>query len=1566
MNTDIPTHPPSQTKESFGSKDKNNSQMYEKKIQSLTAANLALENEKLTLLRLKDKALAESACKMDDLIHEHKNSMRDMKEMFDNLKKEYDQFKTENANETKKWINQFNDVTHRYSESEILVKDLQNDLKIKVDMIQKQNINLSEKDKELVKFQNELQKMTEQLNADKMKYTITICEMQGELEQANRLVQSLQVTIKTYKESENAKTEAELENTKLLEAELERISTESHILRKQLTDEEGMRLSLATKLEETKLQFVKYEESIQQLSIEKDQLQNQIMICDHTSFEQREQIQEMQISDLQGHVDKLKNDLESSLKRINDLSMENDKTIKENDEIKIQRQSSEYEIQTLRAQLELLNEEMNETMETMNETQNDMSRQKDIIEELQKDIQEKQEQVDIERGKRESAEKALSLKSKENIELEHELKSFKDSSSNSSQIIQTHTEIIEKFEFERNQLISTKEKLETHLQELMDKNTYLEEECTSLSIRLEETKVKLDSKDENLLSLTTQFNELNSHLTLTKEHLENVRKEKDNMTASGIEYKNKNLMLLERVSSLEKALDDMKNCLYVEKEGNSNLRTKLSQSEISLKEVEEERNSQIDMLKEKVHSLETLNLELEQDTENVRTQNMTLNSLVKDLEYELKSLNADIESKLVESTNRTELLMHERDAYKEQAEKANALSEEHKKRIEEIKNELQTQLQVFETRMKDIDMELSEKSEILAKITLQFNDLERLCTQKDVQIEELKKEQTESLSGINELEKARSELEDQLKVITERYVEQMEKKVPWLEQQIQKLQEKLQSQLAIISQLEMEKQSLSAQLQLDQDDINDLISNSTHGNEDLLAKESQLKSVLESLEIVKKEKLDLEGVLMEKEIAFSALERNLLEKITIFTEKEPVMLATIETLNSKCSQLENELEEGKTHLFASEGIVKSLKFNEEDLKGRLRNLEASLECISKQKERADVELVQMKEEFTDKQILIEECLMELECKNQQIAKGKEIHDNMTADIEKLKPRVATLQSELTETKSNLNDLEKVHQSLLHSVNKFSAANRQLEQGNKEKEIEIKKWITIVDEHKEKIQELNAILADKEESRMKERIELETKISQADQIIDAKTALTVTLKQENSEKMEEIIKLQKQISELEVELQGHSKELQEEAIKNRDLISEMERNLESLEDEKLNLLEELDSKNLEIEQLQKELNEKLGVAQKTIKELGVKYTSLQESNDIKDDDISTLKRNLSKAESTAKSFEEEISLQNQVIVDLKNEISHYETKIESLNSEVMSKSDSITSYENDIVQLKQERVSALNDLKLKEQEISTLQEECHRRQDELISCRESLNAKQNEVEKILEDLLESKEKNKELMMNASKQSQDYSEELRCIENKTKTEITNLNLEMKNLKTIIESLEKREQTCRSDLLKSQQEENLLREEIQRLQLQVRGDDHINCASKISKLEDRLQEQMQSDAAILNQTKAELERQIMMNNKDSASLAKVLRENQQRRKEVEFLKTKISTLKKRLADTATENIISPQEQITLKNDKQNLEMPVKRESDADSVNPRKRVENLTSESIEEEEKSETCAQQ
>ena len=1194
-----------------------------------------------------------------------------------------------------------------------------------------------------------------------------------------------------------------LESSKFHEQNKELI--ESH--RKQLSDLENMYQSKIYSLQQSQ-QKISFDNEHLQKSLSNTEnrlkdLQEQCNVFKKERDDSNTSLQaasenirnlESQLKETKQEKDKEISLITSKLESVQQLFLQNQKVIKDLEELKNSHSQSKLTHQEEHAlELNRLSQQITEKEEIIKGQNIQCRSLEEKVLQLTSDF--KQKTVELE-----ETNKKLSWLQQE---LENYSKSSKDLASKCEEkdltIAKLNNEI--KFQNEKLQYEMDKRKTENNekdgkLHDLQNRVQTLETELRDFTHKYENSRMKLELSEKKNEELTLDQNRmieeynkqkkelqaeveklneklhqgLEKNLSIERAHLEKVQELKDKIV--NLEIENRAL-----VSQLQETRKSLENLCSQKEQTTKTLEERKTEISQNLSEIQE-KNRQLEKLNKKLskkdHEISSLKSEKEILKQNLKEKEI----LLKENESKLVSVQNEIEEK--EKNMKT--LLKEREKQENAIEQLNrellTLTQtniQSQKDLEQLNNvirekeELITKKQQSITELEKQNNNFTQKEKKLSASVenqkLENENLKHQLEKKEEDLKNLKDELLKSTTSTHALEQIKIEMEKKL-VENSKEMENAQQMLKQVQEEHEKLTSTHQNALKDIENLNIQVQELKSML----DTKIQAISNLEKTNSDLTEKhetetstfKTKKQEILTQVEQQKKEIEILKNNLYNKE---SALNQAIEQQRSLENSKTQLE-QQVETLSH---DLQNVKESLATLRRENERLITQHQNSLEEFEEHKNSAEKQIHELSKEKDSFAYEISELKHKLHEREELFKYQENHHKELQEKVMTTTVELTSITKDYEHNQQQVIRLEKELEQLKNEKNELSK---TINEKEKAFEKQNSELlilqeKLANSRKEIEtLKKEVNSKDtklyETSERVRKLELDLKEAQnkldtaskqmeaeksahcEMLQKQKIELENEISNlTEQFNKQKTDMDKnlndllqkndTLKKERSEKEIQLHNQDKKIKELQQSLQALEKQVSETTLEYD--------NLQKLyEEEKSKYSQLLNSNTAQlqkiIEQMEKEKeshNHELQLVKQEFKDLEQKLQ--QEKDD--------LKEQLNTSSVELKSKHQELESQNMKTKMLQEELEKRKSEVEELQEQRKSQLQDYSKLTQELTAMKEnhhektlehEQFKSIieNNLKQKETQITQLETQMNAKSQEISELTQTLKSKNEDI------------------------------------------------------------------------------------------------------------------------------------------------------------------------------------------------------------------------------------------
>ncbi|XP_058451101.1 restin homolog isoform X3 [Malaya genurostris] len=729
-----------------------------------------------------------------------------------------------------------------------------------------------------------------------------------------------------------------------------------------------------------------------------------------------------------------------------------------------------------------------------------------------------------------------------------------------------------------------------------------------------------------------------------------------------------------------------------------------------------------DVLREKQNHIEQLMREREIDREEGANQTITYQKNIQQLKEKIIKL----EGQLTEEKRRCEDLQFSVDEVTFCGDELNYPQGK-------IRNSVHAQTQIYKERIAELERKLSEQSTVQTEQDLASKD-SAPTAELNLEIDKLKAEILQRDQKLHLTEELKSSLENEISKLHERLAEMeknldikvssyniseqcLKEKIAYLEERIEEMGVELTGKDAELEKQYLELKNAEGQLDVEVGHLQDDLRN----KEELLGEKdkqiAKLSGEVAALlnDIRQRDVKLLEGesglkaILDEKDGMLGKLRKDLEELST----KEGALRSEVEGKETKINNL-------NAKLIGSEEQIKSYEESVKELKKLQQSLEDSVKNKNKLLEEKDCLLAQLQDQLKNYSADNEQHTAEIHSKDAELEKKQQ-------ELDSKQDQITKLESEISELSKKLADIIKEKES--RSVEYLAS----LEFETKSKEDLLNKLANQETEHlaKDKQLEESEILIGALQNELKElnvaKANLSRELEETKNSFAARDVALSNANEENLRLSEELGKLKKDsagaISLLEERLKNAQKIHEEtlEQLKNTQrkemedkdsLITQMEASLEKLQQDKGELLVQLDQFKISGKNSNDEIAGKINEIQELTRqvaalkaELASKCESLDKTTQLLTDCNSKLQNGekkfldlqdiFGKLEIEHADLKRKMEALEQKIVQLQQQKADLEKEIDSLRSSTLD-SNSELSRLTDELKLKQKALEELQD------------------------------------------------------------------------------------------------------------------------------------------------------------------------------------------------------------------------------------------------------------------------------
>ncbi|XP_043504569.1 CAP-Gly domain-containing linker protein 1 isoform X1 [Polistes fuscatus] len=930
-------------------------------------------------------------------------------------------------------------------------------------------------------------------------------------------------------------------------------------------------------------------------------------------------------------------------------------------------------------------------------------------------------------------------------------------------------------------------------------------------IQLERDSTKLFEAEEELARLRscqtsnqdkTEFEDLrnrNENLKETKDALEKQVNEKTVLVEEYLEsMKNLEIKLKEKEEegNLKKQVEnDLQNNL---KETKENLREKLMYIE-NLRQVFE---TNTNALKKEL-------TEMKKRIEDVNEKHATeKQSLIVEYEKIVEDKNKQIEMKSQQLTSESQKYLES------QSNVLENLKAENMKHINELSESFGKQLNVKDSKLKEISSQLNEKISEAQKLSNELSNQQDLYNRKDKELNDILHKLEELNVQLKAAESKNVSLADQLR-IQEHAAEDTNR--------IMKEKEKLEEDLSMLRATATDSSAHLEKL-----------------NEELKLKDKELAELRASMTTqIEELKKEFQGEIDVKSKYIEEINLDASQKTMILNKKEKEISELKSLVESKDEEIKHLVEKNSELQYALT-LSEQTKTN---LESELRVFESNIENLNQQLARAEEKFVNVSSQKDKLELDIANLISSSANSSEQLTKYNDELREKERDIDKLQDKLYQMEKDLTSTQGKLENTEKelnknvslLQESRLETENVKSQLIKEkelcLELSEKIKkheskendllnEIEIAKstelslkekcnLISDLNDKLKKIEEDKVILRKEyeiaEESFKKESLDLQK------QLDDAKTQL-IASKEEIQALQKAKVKLEANQSASRWSIEELTDKLNSETkarTKLDSIIAEKDSKIKSLDDALSDLRREKEMINLNREMINQETVNTLSSMENTIADLNEKLV-------VATGNIETKSNELAIAQAEAEQRKTQISELTVESDSLKNSLIQINDKLHSLEDKLKEKDNELRKTEEDKTRLE-------NNLKQVEIELKNVQSDIVTKNNILAELNDKIKDVQDTKEDFiikLQNKLESDIKAKESALEISeKQRNELVQVKESLEQLLATKSADLNaneITMNNLKEQLKVLQdKQEHTVAKEDSKKEEVKAMMNE-------------------------------------------------------------------------------------------------------------------------------------------------------
>uniref|UniRef100_H3AGZ6 Centromere protein F n=1 Tax=Latimeria chalumnae TaxID=7897 RepID=H3AGZ6_LATCH len=1100
---------------------------------------------------------------------------------------------------------------------------------------EKAKLELSEKDKALNKYRDEVTKMTTQLDQSSSKCEVVeqklkqvseelICQRQNTDSARHTMEQRLKEKEKEYQQElcqqlhsfqildqQFKQMKTELQQAKndrnTLQAEIDKLSTMKQRAEKEVEDMKQTLFRTEQTLQAKEKDFKKTVEEVQK---EKNNL--------HCQFEQSSR----QVHQQEEELKMTQQHLKQSQSLVEELKSKNI--------------AREVQLLSFKEKLDKQEQSLNTDLENLRQTVADLQKQQDsaqdILTKREKEMEEMNNKIITMEKETEELQNALCLKYNECAELKRETSLL--------------SEWKNKTENLKNQMLCEKEGMLKEIQELekcLESHQYdnerikvLENEKQNLCLQIENYERLLDCKSADLESQKQIYEKLRK---TAEQADQKYSKEKENMClqviqltaqANGLEKKlqletNKILKMEQSYSELcaeyERAtnLAKSKESVIELKEAEMlNLQNSLSETIIDFeKQLAKVNSEKSDLIKEhenavlgKAVEAENMKLELEKCQNDIAFSKEQISSLECDLKLQ-KDLNSELES-------RCEELM-------------------------KVKDELEEKLVEVAKNLEIVQAEAKEERELKITVSAQqqrVDDLLATVQEKEMSIQKLTSEQERKESCLQSLQSSNQLLEVQVQQLNIQSEAQRQEKEDILasifsnEKEVENLAKENEKLKEVIDTLSQEKQVLleknsnfANMVKEKEAEVSELSTRRAEEHQTILENNVKLESELANLQkkysCMEETKDELEVQIKEKTEKLEEQERKFnkqcaeyLSKMEHYEEANQSLVKEVEKVQSSLNNKLEETTQFKERLIVSEKETENLRKKLSDttegykeLQEMLRRLQQENELLNQQNQQLkSSELAkektqygeELREAMREKESDLSKIQVQLEMLQMDLEDKEVCIESYSTQIEQMEATVKKMESELRESEEQKTIVREEKNSLCKEL---EATKSKLSDALEKEQI-----LKLCAEHKEQSEKELAAVSQEYKSCQLLKTKLETSLQEVSSKCEELEKMYERMQTEKSELISELSNLRTQCTTVLDENSGLAdkiKHLENEVNLSKDESTALHSKLMSLKDENEKLkewakqeeCEKLKLCNKEIERHLFEVNEKLSCSQK---------------------------------------------------------------------------------------------------------------------------------------------------------------------------------------------------------------------------------------------------------------------------------------------------------------------------------------------------------------------------------
>ncbi|KAL2718981.1 restin isoform X8 [Vespula squamosa] len=924
-------------------------------------------------------------------------------------------------------------------------------------------------------------------------------------------------------------------------------------------------------------------------------------------------------------------------------------------------------------------------------------------------------------------------------------------------------------------------------------------------IQLERDSTKLFEAEEELARLRSnasnqdkkEFEDLRNHNENLKETKAELEKQVNEKTVLIEEY-------LVSMKSLEIKLNEKEKECISKVEAESDLQKNLERAK--------------EDLKEKLNCIENMREEFETNTSALKKELNEMKKTIEDVNEkhatEKQSLISEYE-KIVEDKNKQiemksqQLATESQKHLENQSNVLENLKAENIKRINELSESFGQQLNVKDTKLKEISSQLNEKISEAQKLTNELSNQQDLYNKKDKELNDTLQKLEELNSQLKAAEDKNVSLSDQLR--TQEHAAEDTKK-------IMKEKEKLEEDLSMLRATATDSSAYLEKL-----------------NEELKIKDKELMEIRASMtaeigELKKKFQEEIE----EKS--------KYIEEISLDTSQKSMIINKVEKEISELKSVVESKDEEIKHLVEKNSELQyALTLSEQtktNLESELRVFESNIENLNQQLTRAEEKLVNVSSQKEKLELDIANLISSSANSSEQLTKYNDELREKERDIDKLQEKVYQTESLFTSAQGKL---ESTEEELNKNISLLQQLRLETEDVKSELIKEKKQCVELsekIKEHESKEKDLLGLIetANDTELTLKEKCKMISDLTeQLNKIEEEKVILRKRYETAEESFKKESSSLLKQLDDVKTQLitsQEEMKVLQKAKVKleadqsaNRwsieeltekltsetearskieSLISEKDSKIKSLENVLSDLRREKETITLNKETIHQDFTNALDTMENTITDLNKKLI-------VATGDIETKSNELAVAQAEAEQRKTQISELAKELDSFKNsqiqsndKLNSLEDKLKEKDNELRKADENKISLENNVKQLEIELKNVQSDIVTKNNLLTELNEKIRNIQD---SKEDSIIQLQNK----LENDIKAKESALDISKKRNTELEKEKESLEKLLAKQSTDLNANEITMNNLKEQLKALQDRQEQ------QTKAEENSKKEEV-----------------------------------------------------------------------------------------------------------------------------------------------------